>query len=298
MRLYYTICNGDTGFVYRNLDLSTYFVPDFLFADHRARKSIDSISPKSDIYFYHDSLFEYNTETKELISLNPGKRNLFARLHTIKQLNNYLPMLPYSAQIIKYQGHYCFIYNYQLIKTKQLNFLDSSPFLIVTDSLKFIKLGQYPSYLHKEKTRLTETFFLVDSISNIYYFHSGYDSVYKINTEGTILARGVLHDSPVREKFKPSKDGDLAYIRKYEAGNEKNIALSLMQNKYLVVLKRLAEPDLLKPKKYKYFIFDKALNKLFADTVRHTITPYVLSTANGFLLFSENFKETYNYEVH
>lgn len=294
MRAYYAAINGDTGFACRTLDLATYFLPDYTYQNQAVRRPIANVSPSSDIYSYNDSIYEYDTESKYLYNLlNRGEPT--GKLYTLKGSDKYIPTLPYSAQLIEYGKKPVFLYNYQLKKTGRINYLDTAVFIAVIDSVNTVKFGRYPAILHKQSTRLTETYYCIDSNASIYYAHSGYDSIYKIDIQGRISARSVLHDFPARVKYEPQKSGNLAYTRKYEASNEKNCRITLCFNKYIVVLKKLAEPNLLEIPRYKYFVFNTSLDKLYCDTIWYNIIPVLLPTKDGFLIFQKEFKNIYHY---
>jgi hypothetical protein len=294
MRAYYSVLKDDTGFICRTLDLKTYFLPDYTYQNQGKRIPIENVSPSSDIYSYKDSIYEYDTESKYLYNLL-NKDEPRGKLYTLKGSDKYIPTMPYSAQLVEYQNRPVFLYNYQLKKTNRVNYFDTSVFIAVIDSFNTVRVGKYPAILHKQKSEFTETYYCIDRANNIYYTHSGYDSIYKIDINGRILKRNVLHDFPTRVRYNPKKPGDLAYSRKYEASNEKNCRIVVCFNKYIIVLKKLAEPNLLEPPKYKYFVYNTDLEKLHCDTIRHNIIPVILPTKDGFLIFQKEFKYLYHY---
>lgn len=296
MRAYYYASGKDTGFVCRTLDLATYFLPDYTYVNQYGRIPVTGVSPRSDIYCYKGQLLAFDTKEKLLypvFSDTAGRQTLF----TLADSPDYYPSLPYSAQLIGYKGRPVFIYNYQLKRGGSPNYVDSTVFLLVTDSATVLKFGKYPPELRKKAVRYPETYFCTDTADNIYYVHAAYDSVYKTDISGTISGRNVLHINPVRPPYHPEKEADLAYVRKYEASIEKNCRIAICMNKYIVVLKKMSEPDLLKKPKYKYFVFDTQLHKLYVSAVSGDIIPVILPTRNGFLLPGTGFKKIYHYEL-
>lgn len=296
MRVFYYTSGIDTGFVCRTLDLATYFLPDYTYVQQYRRIPVTGVSPRSDIYAYKGQMLGYDMKEKLLypLFLAPVRRQT---LFTLADSPDYYPSMPYSAQLIGYNGRPVFFYNYQLKRGGRPNYVDSTVFLLVADSNTVIKFGKYPPELRKKAVRYPETYFCTDTADNIYYVHAAYDSVYKTDVSGTISSRNILHAKPVRPPYHPEKEADLAYVRKYKASVEKNCRIAICMNKYIIVLKKMAEPDLLKTPTYKFFVFDTQLKKLYASAVAGEIIPVILPTKDGFLLLGSGYKKIYHYEL-
>jgi hypothetical protein len=296
VRCYYYKVKNDSGLILRNLDLSCWKLKSTMLNQFIAKQSVKGLSSDADIYQFNNSIFSYNT-------VNYCLENLFVKgisdspLYSLKNHYSYLQIIPFSAKLVRENKRFHLLYNYEEKSSKKINALDSSIFLYITSSKQVKKIGKYPKSFHTEKLRFTETYFDVDSMSNIYYVHASYDSVFKIDINGVTQNRGIIHEVVDRSPYKQKEIGDLVYVRKYEHESEKNISLKIIQNKYIVILKKLAEKNLMKDPLYKYFIYDTELNKVCADTIKQNIIPNLFETKNGFFVISKNVDKFFSYEL-
>ncbi len=297
MRLYYYKRKYDSGFVYRTVDLGCYIVNSNDFTGHQKRKVITTLPHVSDFFRYGDSLFEYNTKTNVIKPFMTDQVTDSAKVFMLPKASLYGPKLPYSNQLIRLNGEFGFIYNYTVKKQVFPSFVDTFPFIVTIDSIKNKRIGRYPPLYYKEEMRFDDTYLTVDKTGNIYYVHSGFDSVYKIDSKGQVICQNVLYNFPKRDSYKPAKKQDIAFVRKYEAMNEKNCNIRLCQNKHIVVIKQLAQLSVLDKPAYRFFIFNTSLEKLFVSDALTDIIPVVIENDKGFLLMDKNFKKIFCYEL-
>jgi S-adenosylmethionine:diacylglycerol 3-amino-3-carboxypropyl transferase len=159
-------------------------------------------------------------------------------------------------------------------------------------------LGKYPASFFLSYIHLRETPYTVDSMNNIYYVHSSYDSIYKMNIRGVIMQKNQIHECPKRKEYKEKDLTNLTYLRNYLATTENNVSILNINNAYIVVLKKLAQANVLDKPTYKYFVFTMDLEKKYSDTIRHQIFPKLYNCKNGFFVIAENLDRIIEYEIH
>jgi hypothetical protein len=198
--------------------------------------------------------------------------------------------------IIKDENGYRLLFNYGNEKAAGSNYLDSSVFLLFSD--KEQGLGQYKKEFYKPSMYYKSALNDVDSTGIIYYVHEMYDSIYALNTSGVTLYRNVLHQNPHFEKFDIGQAADAAYIRRFSDATEWNLKLKVIGNRYIVVLKRLYNDNILADPAYKYFVLNRQLQIVYADTIRQKVTPFLLEEyKNGFLVLGDSVKSGFYYEI-
>jgi hypothetical protein len=299
IRSFYYKKKNDSGFVYRTLALGCYTLSSSSFTGHEKRKTISTLPDVSDIFKYGDCIYEYNTKTKMVKPFMTDKALPdSSKIYMLSKAGDYNPMLPFNSnRLIEQNGQLKFIYNYSAKKSKKPNFVDISPFIIVTDSNQYEKIGRYPPVFFEEELGTNDTWFDIDSNNNIFYVHACFDSVYKINIKGEELCRSILHQYPKRDKYSPPKTGDLAYDRNYRLMNEQNESLFLLNNKYVIVIKQLARKKIIEKPAYKIFIFNTNLEKLYVEVLNEDIFPGSIPNNNGFLLITRDLKKSFRYEL-
>jgi hypothetical protein len=296
VRLTYYKEKNDSGFIYRTQSDAVYIIHNNTFTNHNKRIAIDSLEGDCKFFNHGSLLYNYNTATH---TIKPFFKNFSADsniLYPMPSAGAYGSIFP-DGVLVREMDRFEFVYNYYSNKSKGPNYIDSSPLMIITDSNQYRKVGRYPPVFYKEEVGSDETYFTVDSSNNIYYVHPCFDSVYKMNTKGEELCRGILHQYPQRKKYDPPKTGDLAYDRNYRVTNEKNENVSICQEKYVVVVKQLAAKQVLSKQRYKIFIFNTNLEKLHTIEMPMSIIPQAFPNNNGFLIFSADFKKIFRYEL-
>ncbi len=294
--LYYCTEN-DSGFIYKTGDFTYYLLRNSTFTRHEKRYQFLPLNPLVDIFKYGDSLYTYNTKTNVVKPLFGGETTDSSYVFRLPSSSPYMPRTPYSAQLIKLNGQFGFLYNYSLTKKTNPNYADSTPFLITIDSTRQYKLGRYPPVFYKQFMQFNVAAYTIDSSSNIYYVYQGFDSVYKINSKGQELARGLLHEYPKRDVYKTGDEDNIAYIRKYEHTNEKNYHIALWRNRYVLVIKQLAANTVLEKQRYKLFVFNTNLEKLYAAEMPNDIVASITLNNKGFIVFDKNLRKVYCYEL-
>ncbi len=287
---------NDSGFIYRTQSGAVYIIHNNTFTNHQKKIALDPVESNIIFLNYRGSLYNYNTATN---MLKPFFKEFTADssiLYSMPGRGTYGSIFP-DGMLVKEMDRFELIYNYYSNKAKGPNFIDSSPLMLITDSNQYRKIGRYPPLFYKEEVGSHETYFTVDDSGNIYYVHPSFDSVYKVNTKGEELCRGILHQYPKRDKYNPPKTGDLAYDRNYRVTNEKNQNLSICQEKYVVAVKQLAAKQVISKQHYKIFIFNKNLEKLYVAELPFDIIPQAFPNNNGFLIFSADFKKIIRYEL-
>lgn len=215
---------------------------------------------------------------------------------TLKAFSEYYNMNDADNQYFNLNGSICLLANYGLWEERNPNYIDTAVFVVISNNKVLKKIGKYPRE-YKQMVYKRAAIFRMDHEQNIYYSFEGQDSVYKMNLSGNILARSILHDFPVRKPFNKGKITDLAYVRNYLATNEVNVSMKIIDNRFILIVKQLAQHDVKASKKIKYFVFDKDLNKLYSDTLKNPVFPFAFETRNGFGFLSDSLKKFYEYDL-
>jgi hypothetical protein len=295
-RITYYKNKNDSGFIYRTQTDSSYIIHNNTFTNHHKRIALTTFNSYCYFFSHGDSLYNYNIATniiKPFLKESTADSNT---LYPMPSTNAYGSIFP-DGVLAKENGKFVLVYNYYWNKSKAPNFIDSSPLMVITDSNQYRKIGRFPAIFYKEEVGSHETYFTVDGLDNIFYIHPCFDSIYKINTNGEELCRGILHQYPKRDKYAPPQKGDLAYKRNYLMTNEKNLNVSICQEKYVVVVKQLASKEVISEQRYKIFIFNTHLEKLYVEEFPFAIIPKAFPNNNGFLIFSADFKKNFRYEL-
>lgn len=285
---------SDSLFVVKTLSANSYYTKDLSEFWNSKNERIKTIADSSDLFWYKNAVLQFNVETNQLKSLSGSL------LYTISSLRNnqqYFSTLPYSRQLIEFNGKISFLYQYCLYKSSNQNLYDSSMFLIVTGPDSVYKFG---SYLPAMKNKLLidkEIYFAVDHDNNIVYVHSGVDTVYKINTKGVVLSKSILKPEIKRGEVNKSKLTDLAWKRKYAARNLKNCKLAILRNGHIVLLRKLPGDSIIGKKRYQLLIFDDNLKQIYNGESLEEVYPLIVLSHKGFYLLSSNGTVLYEYYI-
>jgi len=122
------------------------------------------------------------------------------------------------------------------------------------------------------------------------------DSLYRYSTDNTVLSQGVIQHHCQFQEFDRSKNGNLAYIRKYTATNESNIQLLIDDNKNFFVIKKNKTDSLKSPMTYSLFVFDSNFKQVYSNKIEQSLHYMAaFDAANGFLIFNDSLTKVYNY---
>jgi hypothetical protein len=258
--------------------------------------SLKNITINSSIFTYHNQVYEYDYKKRQLFDLSTN-----AFVDSFYSIGKFSEFTSFSnsarAKLIQVNNSYGFIDNYQPVKVLNKNFIDTTP-LIIFYNKTYKKIGAYPKEFFKKRIEFNETFFDVDSSNNIYYVHESFDSIYKIDSYGKVLAQSVINPSIIRPEFPNSKNGDLAFLRKFESESDRNMSVSIWNNKYILVIKKLAKEKIVDNTRLKLYVYDTNLNKLFCDIMDENIVPFPVNNTKGFIFFTNSLKKIVSYEIN
>jgi hypothetical protein len=182
---------------------------------------------------------------------------------------------------------------------RENSYLDKhTNFIHFTDSTRFKKMGYFPADFFSERHYYTSTLFDINAGGELVFTFEEHDSVFKMDNRGRLVAATKLGSDWGKLKFRWKKETNLAYVRQYTCKAELNRVLHTTKTGRTVILRKLSENNIRLPEQYRYFVFDKGLKLLHADTLRHTVNPnLVFNYKNGVSFFSINLDEMYYYEI-
>ncbi len=202
-----------------------------------------------------------------------------------------------STQLLKHGDQVTFIYNYGINEQENINYLDLNS-LIYSISDKNKKVGIYPKGFVKGFLPKRNTFFSLDTNKSMYLIRSYSDSIYRIDYEGNILTRGSLSKCNQFRKYTNKDLTDLIYLRKYIAENDQNLAIDIINNKNIVVLRKNAQKKVTDSVTYQVIILDMNLNLLHRQMMPFNIIPTIFPLGNNIIFFSTKLDELYIYEIN
>ncbi len=252
--------------------------------------SIEKFSKLNDTLFM---LININKIDAQEIAFQNSKFKLHQQKIKLFTFNDSTISIDKNNLFINFNEQFYKIYNYQLNKVdKEPNYVDSSAFLVIGKNTK--KLGEYSKkYYNKILDIRSLNFDFIDS--TIYYIGALDESLKYVNIVNKSTFTRIVHKDE-RLNYPKSKLTDLSYSRIYRATIELNVDLKICKNKYIVLLKRLPKSDFFEKEKYKYFVFDKKLNAIFADTIPEPILPNIYPTRMGFRLINDSATKLFDYE--
>jgi hypothetical protein len=189
-----------------------------------------------------------------------------------------------------------FLINYGILKKRNVNYLDDNIFLIST-SRETVTIGNYPRKYNTKYREVRDAYYSVDENSFIYYTLPYTDSLYKMSIAGTALGSSQIVACRKFDDYLESDKTDLAYKRKYLATGEQNIALEIIDNKYIVVLRRKRRAHMQMVPEYFVAVFDLNLKRLFLDIINDDITPAIFHSDNNVFFLSTNFYQIHEYKI-
>lgn len=190
--------------------------------------------------------------------------------------------------------------SYGAFSSRKYNFRDPQGIFILLDpaGTSLMKRGQFPDAFFRTKQYYSGTRFTTDSLHHIYYLHELQDSIYKADADGRVLAAAALEQNQRFDAFDWSKETNLSYVRKYSMETEMNERIEMIQDKWLVICKKLHRDHYTDSQYYKYFVLDTDLRVQYADTIRPACYPTMLTPwRSGFLMLGDSLKKAVYYEV-
>jgi hypothetical protein len=258
--------------------------------------SFKNITINSNIYTHNNKIYQYDFNKHQLSNLLTN--SFVDSFYSIDKFSDFTSFSrPSRAKLIKIDNGYGFIVNYQPVKVINKNFIDTHP-LIILYKKSYKKIGTYPKEFFTKRIEFNETFFDVDSSNYIYYAHESFDSIYKIDVNGKPIAQSVINPNIARAEFPSNKNGDMAFLRKFESESDRNLIINVWNNKYVIVIKKMSKEKILENNKYKLYIYDTNLNKLFCDIINEDIVPFLINSNKGVYFFTNGLKNIISYEIN
>lgn len=144
------------------------------------------------------------------------------------------------------------------------------------------------------------TFFLKPyNDSLLLYGFSAYDSLYLYNlNSNSIIKRTKFSTVSAYKDFDRSKVTDLAYTRKFEITDEKNVTILINKTiNRILIIKRIAKKNSKEKNEYEYYLLDSNLKILTFNKFNQKINPYIsMPFKNGFLISDSLKMNGYYYE--
>ena len=190
--------------------------------------------------------------------------------------------------------------SYGAFTGRKYNFRDPQGIFLLLEAggTSPVKTGRFPDAFFETKQYYSGTLFTTDNRHTIYYLHELQDSVYKAGPDGRVLAAAPLEQNRRFDAFDWSKEKNMGYIRKYSMETEQNERIELLQDKWIVICKKLHRDHYTDHQYYKYFVLDTSLQVRYADTIRPACYPTMLTGCQkGFLMLGDSLKKAVYYEV-
>lgn len=290
----------DGSFFFTDTANNLFYLKNNSFLNLFSKKLIENIN--SNVLFKTPKNFiVYNKKLQQgrLIEKQSDKFKLSAgALNIVYPIpTEYYNMDKNQTVLIERKGELNFLFNYGVWEKKNINYLDTNIFFFITSKHKINKIGKYPELFFNNYVHLREAQYAIDSNNFIYYIHTSFDSIYKIDYDGKILNAGEIHSCPTMSKYEEKDLTNLTYLRNYLATTESNVSILVVKNKYIVTLKKLAQKKVTDKPLYKYFVFSQNLDKIYNDTIRSYIFPKLLEYKDGFFLITETADKILEYEI-
>jgi hypothetical protein len=236
---------------------------------------------KGKLYIYRN-LFDYITDSVNLEM-------------TIDSANNYI-INPRQAKYIDKRGYEGFLFNYGVTAKKNINYLDEHIFQYQKNG-RFNKIGRYPKGYVKKYREVRDAYYCLDSSGNVFYTLAYADSIYKLNLDGKYESSAVIVSCRQFNDYEEKDETNLAYKRKYLATSEQNLAVEIVNKKYIVTLRRKQAMDLKAIPEYYLAVFDLDLKRLHLDHFKANITPAIFSNGNTIFFLATDFSKIYEFVI-
>jgi hypothetical protein len=255
---------------------------------------------KIKLFKYNDSVLIF-LKTKKIAFLikNIDTKSInFSDSITVTKIfdkENYYLIDDNQTKIINTGFRYSFIYNYGIYKHENINYLDSTSLIYSNGSIN-ICLSKYRDEYKKKFLPKRNTFFAIDNQYNIYTIRSYENTLEKYNLYGHPLNVDTIKKCHHFSKYETTDLTDLAYLRKYIAQNEQNRCLELINNNYILIVRKLGKEKVGDLDKYQIILMDKEMSKKTILNVNYLINPNPLIFKDKLYFFSTKLNVIYEYK--
>lgn len=232
------------------------------------------------------------------------------RLLEVKKQYNLSKILDWNQYYIKYQPGNTFAIVYPAlylaygIYNPGTTFLDSTAYLKINlfDSLRnysIAKVGPQPVATRKGLYYEYDSFISQIGDSELVIGYRSYDSVYKLNgNTSQVVGKNSFSDNSGFLKFDRKQEPDLSYVREYSQTTELNINNIFLNNKNLLIVKRLKTNDIYDKKFYELYILNSDLKVVLNKAIADNINPHFLyAYSKGFLCLDSSLSKALYYEL-
>ena len=260
---------------------------------------LPALTPKAKMYLRNDSLFIYYHPFFYTCILNDKEFIVARKLKTPAIDYKHYSIESFGAFLADRRDPVNVVFGYGIRKAEQDSYLDRDANLIrFSDSSGFKRMGYFPKDFFSGKHYNNAILLNIDTTGNFILGFEDHDSIFKIDAGGRIIAAGKLEGNGDGSAFDWEKESDLAYVRRYTWEAELNQAIHVSANNYIIVLKKLHEPNVSKPQMYRYMVFDADLKLKYADSIRQVINPnFIFNYKNGIALLSLATDKMYYYKI-
>lgn len=254
---------------------------------------------KAKMYLRNDSLFIYDHPFFYTCTLSGMKFKIIRKMKAPAINYEKYSIEPFGAFLVDHENPGNLIFAYGNRKAQEHSYLDTGTNLIrFSDSSGYQKTGYFPANYFSEKHYNNATLLSIDTSGKLVFGFEEHDSIFKMDAQSRVLAAGAVESNGDGKPFKWKKESDLAYVRHYTWEAELNQALYVSKNNYIIILKKLHEPDVSKPQMFRYLVFDADLKLKYADSIKHVINPnFIFNYKKGIVFLSLATDKMYYYEI-
>ncbi len=279
--------------------------------DSTDRPEIDFMQYVSDC-----KVFDARLDSSFLYFWNHDNKTFTIFLHNkgthleVKKQYNLSKILDWNQYYIKYQPRNTFTIIYPIlylaygVYNPATTFLDSTAYLKISlfDSLRnysFTKVGPQPVATRKGLYYEYDSFISQIGDSELVIGYRSYDSVYKLNGRTSLVVeKNSFTDNSGFSKFDRKQESNLAYIREYSQTTELNINNIFLNNKNLLIVKRLKTNDIYDTKFYELYILNSDLKVVLNRAIADIINPnFLYAYSKGFLCLDSSLSKAFYYEI-
>jgi hypothetical protein len=188
------------------------------------------------------------------------------------------------------------LWNYGINKQKNINYLDDNIFLYAKDN-RHIRLGNYPYQYNRSYRENRKSYYGMDTSDIVYYAPAYSDSVYKMTLQGQYLGAASIAPCRSFDAYEEEDLTDLAYKRRYTEGSEQNLALEIINNRLIAILRHKSSLQKKAQPGYIITVYDMNLKKMYHHEITQRVLPILLHDLNKIFLLDETFKKMYVFHI-
>ena len=181
--------------------------------------------------------------------------------------------------------------NYGLWKKSNKNYLDTSLLLLSFQNGQ-IKMFNYPKNFYRDYINNRKCYFDTDGENNWYYAFEDGTNIYKSDSTGQI-EKTVNCNYYSLSSYDEDKKKDLSYTRTYNANNERNSDLTLIMDKYIILLKKMPQQKITDRETSFYNVYNTKLDLLYSDSISDNLFPRIFENGDGFYFIDNSISKIF-----